>query len=103
MQRGDEGDLSNAFAAEMDRIPGVRLLVSWKCLLLLVSDLISNQMISLPQGLNIYINFISYLLNVVLPPYRYIHFDFHHVCRGGNFDNLQALYNQIEEAIHKQG
>uniref|UniRef100_A0A804R853 SAC domain-containing protein n=1 Tax=Zea mays TaxID=4577 RepID=A0A804R853_MAIZE len=56
-KRGDEGDLSNAFAAEMDRIPGV----------------------------------------------RYIHFDFHHVCRGGNFDNLQALYNQIEEAIHKQG
>ncbi|XP_066384405.1 phosphoinositide phosphatase SAC8-like isoform X1 [Miscanthus floridulus] len=56
-KRGDEGDLSNAFAAEMDRIPGV----------------------------------------------RYIHFDFHHVCGGGNFDNLQALYNQIEEAIHKQG
>jgi len=56
-KRGDEGDLSNAFAAEMGRIPGV----------------------------------------------RYIHFDFHHVCRGGNFDNLQALYNQIEEAIHKQG
>jgi hypothetical protein len=24
-QRGDEGDLSNAFAAEMGRIPGVRL------------------------------------------------------------------------------
>ncbi|XP_066394880.1 phosphoinositide phosphatase SAC8-like isoform X2 [Miscanthus floridulus] len=57
LQQGDEGDLSNAFAAEMGRIPGV----------------------------------------------RYIHFEFHHVCRGGNFDNLQALYNQIEEAIHKQG
>ncbi|XP_066394894.1 phosphoinositide phosphatase SAC8-like isoform X4 [Miscanthus floridulus] len=56
-KQGDEGDLSNAFAAEMGRIPGV----------------------------------------------RYIHFEFHHVCRGGNFDNLQALYNQIEEAIHKQG
>ncbi|WVZ56591.1 hypothetical protein U9M48_007093 [Paspalum notatum var. saurae] len=56
-KRGDEGDLSNAFAAEMDRIPGV----------------------------------------------RYVHFDFHHVCRGGNFDNLQALYNQIEEVIQKQG
>ena len=77
--------------------------VSWKCLLVLVSVLTSNQMITLPQGLNIYIKFISYLLDVVLPPYRYIHFDFHHVCHGGNFDNLQALYNQIEEAIHKQG
>ncbi|RLN42463.1 phosphoinositide phosphatase SAC8 isoform X1 [Panicum miliaceum] len=56
-KRGDEGDLSNAFAAEMSRIRDV----------------------------------------------RYVHFDFHHVCRGGNFDNLQALYNQIEEAIQKQG
>ncbi|CAN6284627.1 unnamed protein product, partial [Urochloa humidicola] len=56
-KRGDEGDLSNAFAAEMGRIHGV----------------------------------------------RYVHFDFHHVCRGGNFDNLQVLYNQIEEAIQKQG
>ncbi|CAL4930495.1 unnamed protein product [Urochloa decumbens] len=56
-KRGDEGDLSNAFAAEMGRIHGV----------------------------------------------RYVHFDFHHVCRGGNFDNLQGLYNQIEEAIQKQG
>ncbi|XP_034575091.1 phosphoinositide phosphatase SAC8 isoform X2 [Setaria viridis] len=56
-KRGDEGDLSNAFAAEMGRIHGV----------------------------------------------RYVHFDFHHVCHGGNFDNLQALYNQIEEAIQKQG
>lgn len=54
---GDEGVLSNAFAAEMDRIPGV----------------------------------------------RYIHFDFHHVCRGGNFDNLQALYKQFEDAIQEQG
>ncbi len=35
--------------------------------------------------------------------YRYVHFDFHHICRGGNFDNLQVLYNQIEEAIQKQG
>lgn len=35
--------------------------------------------------------------------YRYVHFDFHHVCGGGNFDNLQTLYNQIEEAIQKQG
>ncbi|PVH32842.1 hypothetical protein PAHAL_9G503000 [Panicum hallii] len=56
-KRGDEGDLSNAFAAEMSKIRDV----------------------------------------------RYVHFDFHHVCRGGNFDNLQALYSQIEEAIQKQG
>nr|CAB3501144.1 unnamed protein product [Digitaria exilis] len=56
-KRGDEGDLSNAFAAEMGRIRDV----------------------------------------------RYVHFDFHHVCHGGNFDNLQVLYNQIEEAIQKQG
>jgi len=34
-KRGDEGDLSNAFAAEMSRIRDVRLFyVSWKCLLL---------------------------------------------------------------------
>ncbi|XP_062210904.1 phosphoinositide phosphatase SAC8 isoform X3 [Phragmites australis] len=57
IQQGDEGNLSNAFAAEMEKIPDV----------------------------------------------RYVHFDFHHVCRGGNFDNLQALYNQIEEAIQGQG
>ncbi|KAL6648318.1 hypothetical protein ACP70R_012542 [Stipagrostis hirtigluma subsp. patula] len=56
-KQGDEGNLSNAFAAEMERIPGV----------------------------------------------RYVHFDFHHVCRGGNFDNLQVLYNEIEETIEKQG
>ncbi|XP_006649907.1 phosphoinositide phosphatase SAC8 isoform X2 [Oryza brachyantha] len=56
-KQGDEGNLSNAFAAEMERIPNI----------------------------------------------RYVHFDFHHICRGGNFDNLQALYNQIEEAIQKQG
>ncbi|XP_039832341.1 phosphoinositide phosphatase SAC8-like isoform X2 [Panicum virgatum] len=56
-KRGDEGDLSNAFAAEMARIRDV----------------------------------------------RYVHFDFHHVCRGGNFDNLRVLYNQIEGAIQKQG
>ncbi|XP_062210903.1 phosphoinositide phosphatase SAC8 isoform X2 [Phragmites australis] len=56
-KQGDEGNLSNAFAAEMEKIPDV----------------------------------------------RYVHFDFHHVCRGGNFDNLQALYNQIEEAIQGQG
>ncbi|KAF8683796.1 hypothetical protein HU200_044730 [Digitaria exilis] len=56
-KRGDEGDLSNAFAAEMGRIRDV----------------------------------------------RYVHFDFHHVCHGGNFDNLQVLYNQIEGAIQKQG
>ncbi|OEL27283.1 Phosphoinositide phosphatase SAC8 [Dichanthelium oligosanthes] len=56
-KQGDEGDLSNAFAAEMGRIPGV----------------------------------------------RYMHFDFHHVCCGGNFDNLQVLYNQIAAAIQKQG
>ncbi|XP_062213474.1 phosphoinositide phosphatase SAC8-like [Phragmites australis] len=56
-KRGDEGNLSNAFAAEMDKIPGV----------------------------------------------RYVHFDFHHVCRGGNFDNLQALYIQNEGVIQKQG
>ncbi|KAL6902313.1 hypothetical protein ACP4OV_005189 [Aristida adscensionis] len=56
-KRGDEGTLSNAFAAEMKKIPDV----------------------------------------------RYVHFDFHHVCRGGNFDNLEVLYNQIEEIIQKQG
>uniref|UniRef100_A0A0E0KCD8 SAC domain-containing protein n=1 Tax=Oryza punctata TaxID=4537 RepID=A0A0E0KCD8_ORYPU len=56
-KQGDEGNLSNAFAAEMERIPNI----------------------------------------------RYVHFDFHHICRGGNFDNLQVLYNQIEEAIQKQG
>ncbi|KAG8063797.1 hypothetical protein GUJ93_ZPchr0003g17765 [Zizania palustris] len=56
-KQGDEGNLSNAFAAEMEKIPNI----------------------------------------------RYVHFDFHHICHGGNFDNLQVLYNQIEEDIQKQG
>ncbi|KAF7042242.1 hypothetical protein CFC21_051898 [Triticum aestivum] len=57
LQQGDEGNLSNAFAAEMQNFPDI----------------------------------------------RYVHFDFHHICRGGNFDNLQVLYDEIEEAIQKQG
>jgi hypothetical protein len=39
----------------------------------------------------------------MLISFRYVHFDFHQVCHGGNFDNLQVLYNQIEEYIQKQG
>uniref|UniRef100_A0A8R7U7U1 SAC domain-containing protein n=1 Tax=Triticum urartu TaxID=4572 RepID=A0A8R7U7U1_TRIUA len=57
LQQGDEGNLSNAFAAEMQNFPDI----------------------------------------------RYVHFDFHHICGGGNFDNLQVLYDEIEEAIQKQG
>ncbi|XP_047090240.1 phosphoinositide phosphatase SAC8 isoform X3 [Lolium rigidum] len=57
IQQGDEGNLSNAFAAEMEKFPDI----------------------------------------------RYVHFDFHHICGGGNFDNLQALYDATEEAIQKQG
>ncbi|KAL5217170.1 hypothetical protein ABZP36_017854 [Zizania latifolia] len=56
-KQGDEGNLSNAFAAEMEKIPNI----------------------------------------------RYVHFDFHQICHGGNFENLQVLYNQIEEDIQKQG
>uniref|UniRef100_A0A453IAU3 SAC domain-containing protein n=2 Tax=Aegilops tauschii subsp. strangulata TaxID=200361 RepID=A0A453IAU3_AEGTS len=56
-KQGDEGNLSNAFAAEMQNFPDI----------------------------------------------RYVHFDFHHICGGGNFDNLQVLYDEIEEAIQKQG
>ncbi|KAM0902592.1 hypothetical protein ACQ4PT_019210 [Festuca glaucescens] len=56
-KQGDEGNLSNAFAAEMEKFPDI----------------------------------------------RYVHFDFHHICGGGNFDNLQALYDETEEAIQKQG
>ncbi|XP_071675369.1 phosphoinositide phosphatase SAC8 isoform X3 [Lolium perenne] len=56
-KQGDEGNLSNAFAAEMEKFPDI----------------------------------------------RYVHFDFHHICGGGNFDNLQALYDATEEAIQKQG
>ncbi|PNT77596.1 hypothetical protein BRADI_1g65571v3 [Brachypodium distachyon] len=56
-KQGDEGNLSNAFAAEMEKFPNI----------------------------------------------RYVHFDFHHICGGGNFHNLQALYDEVEETIHKQG
>ncbi|KAM0883233.1 hypothetical protein ACQ4PT_031787 [Festuca glaucescens] len=56
-KQGDEGNLSNAFAAEMEKFPDI----------------------------------------------RYVHFAFHHICGGGNFDNLQALYDEIKEAIQKQG
>ncbi|XP_044981892.1 phosphoinositide phosphatase SAC8 isoform X2 [Hordeum vulgare subsp. vulgare] len=56
-KQGDEGNLSNAFAAEMQNFPDI----------------------------------------------RYVHFDFHHICGGGNFDNLQVLYDEVEEVIQKQG
>ncbi|KAG0481186.1 hypothetical protein HPP92_012044 [Vanilla planifolia] len=54
---GDEGQLSCAFASEMEKLPQV----------------------------------------------RYVSFDFHHHCAKGNFDNLQVLYDEIIEDVHKQG
>ncbi|CAA6654746.1 unnamed protein product [Spirodela intermedia] len=38
-----------------------------------------------------------------LPNVRYVSFDFHHFCANGNFDNLELLYEQISQAIEKQG
>jgi len=71
--------------------------------ILLASDITRDEIITFFPRINICIKCIRYMLDVAIPSYRYVHFDFHHVCRGGNFDNLQALYNQIEEAIQKQG
>jgi hypothetical protein len=71
--------------------------------LLLASDITNDEIITFFPRINICIKCIRHMLDVAIPSYRYVHFDFHHVCRGGNFDNLQALYSQIEEAIQKQG
>ncbi|KAL8526643.1 hypothetical protein ACS0TY_015738 [Phlomoides rotata] len=38
-----------------------------------------------------------------LPTVRYVSFDFHQSCGGGNFDNIQLLYDQISEDFEKQG
>ncbi|KAJ4704408.1 Phosphoinositide phosphatase [Melia azedarach] len=56
-KHGDEGKLSAAYAAQMQKIPNV----------------------------------------------RYVPFDFHHVCGSSNFDNLQVLYDQIQQQFENQG
>ncbi|CAK7343888.1 unnamed protein product [Dovyalis caffra] len=115
-KHGDEGQLSMAYAAEMQKLPNNRIpRYMWLQCHLYAMDVVGGHVGFMVKLTNSAKQVPTYQKEFAYPsssssssfPFLllsgYVSFDFHHFCGNSNFDNLQILYDQISDDFQKQG